>query len=158
MFQQTICCKSCLVLSEGLVKEVLWVATWLSDQDDFRPQLVDQLGVVLDQKCVVLPIEVDISEKLLLAHLLSLLLKIALKRLAHLAFVCHRQFHLQKIPKIIPLHSHRRTQNTGTWSIIESGSSGLGSGQVSSGKLCRYVRVASPFVEKACNSKIVTWS
>ena len=82
-------------------------------------QLVDQLGVVLDQlfvvfdqKRVVLPIEVDISEKLLLAHLLSLLLKIASERLAHLAFVCHRQFHLQKIRKMISLHFHRRTQNT----------------------------------------------
>ena len=90
-----------LVLSKGLVEEVQGVVGLLSHQHHFstwterdivgvftftldcidgvhlRPQLVDQLGVVFDQEGVVLPVEVDVLQKLFLADLLSLSIKIA---------------------------------------------------------------------------------
>ena len=101
---------------------------------------------MLDQKRVVLPVEVDILEKLLLAHLLSLLIKIGFKK-CDSPHIC--------MPSPVPpaerkLSSETSEEDKKTWSIIERGSSCWGSGQVSSGKPCRYVRVASPFLEKAC--------
>ena len=46
---------------------------FLNQVSIFCSQILDQLGVVLDQECVVVAVEVDVLKQLLLAHLGRLL-------------------------------------------------------------------------------------
>ena len=68
---------------------------FLNQVSIFCSEILDQFGVVLDQECVVVAVEVDILKQLLLAHLWGLLFQsfpisslpcaLAISRVLHIA-------------------------------------------------------------------------